>query len=105
MNQIRQINFRIELRTLIELVWFIANHIPHTHMMSSSLTQAKKPKLEITNTNPNWIELSKDVTSNILQRLGAVEILTNTRNVCPYWWNVCKPLHVFIYLFFLIHNF
>ncbi|MCI38935.1 F-box protein SKIP19 [Trifolium medium] len=56
---------------------------------SSSSTPVKKPKLEIT-TNPNWLELPRDITSNILQRLGAVEILKNARNVCPYWWNICK---------------
>jgi len=39
---------------------------------------------------PNWLELPRDITSNILQRLGVVEILTNARNVCPYWWNICK---------------
>lgn len=58
--------------------------------MSSSPNPAKKPKLEIITTNPNWLELPKDLTSNILKRLGAVEILTNARNVCPYWWNICK---------------
>ncbi|PNX84633.1 F-box protein skip19 [Trifolium pratense] len=56
---------------------------------SSSSTPAKRPKLEIT-TNPNWLELPRDITSNILQRLGTVEILKNARNVCPYWWNICK---------------
>jgi len=58
--------------------------------MSSSPKPSKKPKLEIITTNPNWLELPKDITSNILKRLGAVEILTNARNVCPYWWNICK---------------
>ncbi|XP_024633457.2 putative F-box/LRR-repeat protein 23 [Medicago truncatula] len=39
---------------------------------------------------PNWLELPRDITSNILQRLGPVEILKKARNVCPYWWNICK---------------
>jgi hypothetical protein len=56
----------------------------------SSSCPAKKPKLESTTVNPNWLELPRDVTSNILQRLGAVEILTKARYVCPYWWNICK---------------
>jgi len=56
----------------------------------SSLCPAKKPKLESTTVNPNWLELPRDATSNILQRLGAVEILTKARYVCPYWWNICK---------------
>ncbi|PNX83036.1 F-box protein skip19, partial [Trifolium pratense] len=43
-----------------------------------------------TTTTPNWLELPRDLTANILQRLGAVDILTNVRNVCPYWWNICK---------------
>ncbi|RHN76014.1 putative F-box domain-containing protein [Medicago truncatula] len=55
--------------------------------MSSS--PAKKHKFESTK-NPNWVELPKDITSNILQRLNTVEILTKTRYVCPYWWNICK---------------
>jgi len=56
----------------------------------SSSCPAKKPKLESTTVNPNWLELPRDVTSNILQRLGAVEILMRARYVCPYWWNICK---------------
>ncbi|XP_024632938.1 F-box protein SKIP19 [Medicago truncatula] len=44
--------------------------------MSSS--PAKKHKFESTK-NPNWVELPKDITSNILQRLNTVEILTKTR--------------------------
>jgi hypothetical protein len=56
----------------------------------SSSCPAKKPKFESTTVNPNWLELPRDVTSNILQRLGAVEILTKARYVCPYWWNICK---------------
>jgi len=55
--------------------------------MSSS--PAEKPKFEST-ANPNWVDLPKDITSNILQRLNAIEILTKTRYVCPYWWNMCK---------------
>jgi hypothetical protein len=41
-------------------------------------------------TNPNWLELPRNITANILQRLGTFEILTSARNVCPYWWNICK---------------
>lgn len=56
------------------------------------MSLAKKAKLESAtpNPNPNWLELPTDVTSNILQRLGAVDILTIARNVCPYWWKICK---------------
>ncbi|PNX69065.1 hypothetical protein L195_g064264, partial [Trifolium pratense] len=42
-------------------------------MSSSSSSPAKKRvKHDITTTNPNWRELPRDMTSNILQRLGAV---------------------------------
>ncbi|KAI5407281.1 hypothetical protein KIW84_053509 [Lathyrus oleraceus] len=57
--------------------------------MSSSY-ESKKAKHESTSTNPNWLELPRDITLNILQRLGAVQILMNARNVCPDWWNICK---------------
>lgn len=39
---------------------------------------------------PNWLDLPRDLTSNILQRLGAFEILTSACGVCPLWWNICK---------------
>ncbi|KAJ1387090.1 F-box-like domain superfamily [Sesbania bispinosa] len=32
--------------------------------------------------SPNWLELPRDVTANILQRLGAVEIVTSACRVC-----------------------
>ncbi|KAJ1427621.1 F-box/LRR protein [Sesbania bispinosa] len=32
---------------------------------------------------PNWLELPRDVTANILQRLGVVEIVTSACQVCP----------------------
>jgi hypothetical protein len=59
-------------------------------MASCSNFPTNKSKHESTTTIPNWLELPKDITSNILQRLDAVEILTSARNVCPYWWNICK---------------
>ncbi|KAJ1398190.1 Leucine-rich repeat domain superfamily [Sesbania bispinosa] len=40
--------------------------------------------------SPNWLELPRDVTANILQRLGAIEIVTSACHVCPLWWNICK---------------
>jgi hypothetical protein len=39
---------------------------------------------------PNWLELPKDITSNILQRLDTFEIVTSACLVCPLWWNICK---------------
>jgi len=41
-------------------------------------------------TLPNWLDLPRDLTANILQRLGAFEILTGACGVCAMWWNICK---------------
>ncbi|KAL8468593.1 hypothetical protein ACS0TY_031692 [Phlomoides rotata] len=37
---------------------------------------------------PPWIELPKDITANILKRLGAVEILKSAQKVCSTWRRV-----------------
>lgn len=39
---------------------------------------------------PPWIGLPEDLTANILQRLGAEEILESAQKVCTTWWRVCK---------------
>ncbi|KAH6790176.1 hypothetical protein C2S51_005182 [Perilla frutescens var. frutescens] len=39
---------------------------------------------------PPWIELPGDVTANILNRLGAEEILKSAQKVCTTWWKVCQ---------------
>ncbi|KAL6563959.1 hypothetical protein OROHE_005199 [Orobanche hederae] len=39
--------------------------------------------------SPPWIELPADVTANILQRLGAEEILESAQKVCTTWRKVC----------------
>ncbi|KAL3616941.1 hypothetical protein CASFOL_039335 [Castilleja foliolosa] len=39
---------------------------------------------------PPWIELPRDVTENILRRLGSVEILQNAEKVCTTWRSVCS---------------
>ena len=39
---------------------------------------------------PNWLQLPRDITANILQRLDTIEIVTNACQVCPQWWNICK---------------
>ncbi|KAL6500628.1 hypothetical protein OROHE_025425 [Orobanche hederae] len=41
-------------------------------------------------TPPPWIELPRDVTANILHRLGAVEILENVQKVCTTWRSECR---------------
>ncbi|KAH6783136.1 hypothetical protein C2S52_008095 [Perilla frutescens var. hirtella] len=39
---------------------------------------------------PPWTELPQDVTANILQRLGAEEILQSAQKVCATWWKICQ---------------
>ncbi|XP_058761238.1 putative F-box/LRR-repeat protein 23 [Vicia villosa] len=39
---------------------------------------------------PNWLELPRDITMNILQRLCTLDIVTSASVVCPLWWNICK---------------
>ncbi|XP_057443565.1 putative F-box/LRR-repeat protein 23 [Lotus japonicus] len=39
---------------------------------------------------PNWLELPTEVTAKILYKLGAFDILTSARLVCPLWWKTCK---------------
>ncbi|KAL8468595.1 hypothetical protein ACS0TY_031694 [Phlomoides rotata] len=45
---------------------------------------------ELVASSPQWIELPGDVTANILQRLGALEILQSAQKVCTTWWRVCQ---------------
>lgn len=59
--------------------------------MASFSRAAKEAKGEGENTiGPNWLNLPRDLTANILQRLGTIEIVTNACRVCPLWWNICK---------------
>ncbi|KAK4488140.1 hypothetical protein RD792_003882 [Penstemon davidsonii] len=53
----------------------------------------KKTPTDVPSTSappPPWIELPRDVTANILHRLGAIEILESARGVCTTWRNVCR---------------
>ncbi|CAJ2640727.1 unnamed protein product [Trifolium pratense] len=58
-------------------------------MASSSFLPTKEVEGESV-TVPNWLELPKDITTNILQRLETFEIVTSACLVCPLWWNICK---------------
>jgi hypothetical protein len=58
-------------------------------MMTSYSFPAKEAQGDTT-TVPNWLELPKEVTANILQRLGTIDIVTSACLVCPQWWNICK---------------
>jgi hypothetical protein len=48
------------------------------------------PVKEVDGEIPNWLELPRDITSNILQRLCSFDIVTSACQVCPLWWNICK---------------
>ncbi|XP_045820222.1 F-box protein SKIP19-like [Trifolium pratense] len=41
-------------------------------------------------TVPNWLELPVSITTNILQRLNTIDIVTSACKVCPLWENICK---------------
>ncbi|CAK8570063.1 unnamed protein product [Lathyrus sativus] len=58
--------------------------------MASSRVPAREVKLKNPTTMPNWLELPRDLTLNILRRLPMFDIITNASLVCPLWWNFCK---------------
>ncbi|XP_057797749.1 F-box protein SKIP19-like [Salvia miltiorrhiza] len=39
---------------------------------------------------PPWLELPREITSAILHKLGAIEILTTAQSVCTAWQSVCR---------------
>lgn len=39
--------------------------------------------------SPPWADLPAEITMDILQRLGTVEILESAQRVCSSWWKVC----------------
>ncbi|KAJ1440415.1 Leucine-rich repeat domain superfamily [Sesbania bispinosa] len=59
-------------------------------MASCSMLEKKEAEEVSTIIGPNWLELPRDVTVNILQRLGTVDIVTSVCQVCPLWWKICK---------------
>lgn len=40
--------------------------------------------------SPNWLELPKEITATILQKLGAIDILKSAQSVCVQWRTICK---------------
>ncbi|KAK1409570.1 hypothetical protein QVD17_36097 [Tagetes erecta] len=38
----------------------------------------------------NWLDLPSDVTANILNRIGMVDIFKNCQRVCTAWHKICK---------------
>lgn len=73
------------------LLLFINSTSNNNHISTkplSSLLQWRRFQSQLQNqTGSNF---PKKITANILKRLDTVEILTSARNVCPYWWNICK---------------
>ncbi|KAK4488138.1 hypothetical protein RD792_003880 [Penstemon davidsonii] len=56
------------------------------------LQSTKKTPTDVPSTSappPPWTELPRDVTANILQRLGPIEILESAQKVCTTWKDVC----------------
>ncbi|MCD7460162.1 hypothetical protein HAX54_042971 [Datura stramonium] len=39
--------------------------------------------------SPPWVELPEEITTDILQRLGTIEIVQSAQRVCSTWWKVC----------------
>lgn len=58
-------------------------------MLMASSTPQNEAEGEI-QTGPNWLELPRDITANILQKVGVVEIVTSACLVCPLWWKICR---------------
>ena len=56
---------------------------------SSSEKQPKRARNE-KETPLDWLELPRDMTASILQRLGAIEILETAQKMCMSWRNLCK---------------
>jgi len=63
--------------------------------MTSYSHHAKETETDDT-TLPNWLELPRDITVNILHRLDTIDIVKNACQVCPLWWNICKDPLVYM---------
>ncbi|CAA7046999.1 unnamed protein product [Microthlaspi erraticum] len=60
-------------------------------MGSSSSSQSSLPPAAMKDRGYiNWAELPPELTSSILVRLGAIDILENAQRVCTSWRRVCK---------------
>ncbi|XP_076915325.1 F-box protein SKIP19-like [Bidens hawaiensis] len=56
----------------------------------SKIVSKPKQPLRVSEPTRNWLELSSDVTVNILQRIDGFDILDNAQNVCTAWCEICK---------------
>ncbi|XP_016445185.1 putative F-box/LRR-repeat protein 9 [Nicotiana tabacum] len=50
----------------------------------TSSSRSSPPQL-----SPPWVELPLEITADILQRVGVIDILNNAQRVCSTWWKVC----------------
>ncbi|XP_050287859.1 putative F-box/LRR-repeat protein 23 [Quercus robur] len=72
-------------------VWKKKEPTPSSSSTSSSSSKKQIKKVWRKKEIPrNWLELPRDVTESILQRLGAVEILETAQMVCTLWRSICK---------------
>jgi hypothetical protein len=82
-------------KRLTTILWTINRNLflkksqTNAPIMASNSTSVKEAEAEITKV-PNWLELPRDITANILQRLDTIDIVTNVCHVCPLWWNIFK---------------
>ncbi|CAJ2640785.1 unnamed protein product [Trifolium pratense] len=59
-------------------------------MMASCSKLAKENKAKEERTKgSNWLELPREITANILERLDVVDILIGASSVCSLWWKIC----------------
>ncbi|XP_058752339.1 putative F-box/LRR-repeat protein 23 [Vicia villosa] len=68
---------------------YMIHSLAYTNTMASSSFASNETDFESTAV-PNWVELPRDITANIFQRLGTIDIVTSVRYVCPIWWNIFK---------------
>ncbi|KAJ1387089.1 Leucine-rich repeat [Sesbania bispinosa] len=64
-------------------------------MDSRYMASCSKPAKELgeegeSRMTPNWLDLPREITANILQRVDTFEIVTSACRVCPLWWKICK---------------
>ena len=78
-------SFTLKRVTILHLNYRISIRLHYGVVFYSNNRSGKS-----TTVHPNWLELPRDVTANILHRLGSIEILFSACKVCPLWWNICK---------------
>lgn len=59
-------------------------------MMASCSKPAKVAEEEDNTTGPNWLDLPKEVTKIILQKLSVEDNVIGASKVCSLWWKISK---------------